>query len=49
MYHAKNEHLKANVKTCQYISPKFLPLYRSMPHDGSQNIQKIKQDFQPTS
>ena len=49
IYHSKNEHLNANVKTCQYMSYKFILLYRCMPHEGSQNIQKIKRDHQPTS
>jgi hypothetical protein len=40
--YSKNEHLYTNVKTCQYISPKFLFLYRSMATEGAQNIQTIK-------
>jgi hypothetical protein len=42
MYHLKNEHLYTNVKTCQYMSPKFLFLYRRMATEGAQNIQTIK-------
>jgi len=44
MYHTKNENF--NVKTCQYISPKFLFW---TAHEGSQNIQTIKRDLRPTS
>ena len=42
MYHPKNEHLNATIKTFQYMSAKFIFLYRSMVHEGSQNMQTIK-------
>jgi hypothetical protein len=42
IYHPKNEHLNANVKNCQYMSPKFIFLYISMAQEGSQNIQNNK-------